>query len=269
MNILIPMAGEGNRFIAEGYTTPKPLIKTFDISSKKELPMIICAANNLPGVDDENNKLIFVDRKHHKEQGIETVIKNNFNNAKFITLDSLTDGQASTCLKAKDEINNDEELLIGACDCGIQYNIDKFNDIKKTCDAIVFTFKNNDAVCENPNAYGWVKTNGDDVCCVSVKKQISNTPENDAAITGIFWFKHGKDFVQAAENMINSNKRINGEFYVDEVINFILELGLTVKSFDVDKYFCWGTPKDYEDYQNTIIYWEKFLKEYKKQYKKQ
>ena len=269
MNILIPMAGEGNRFKEQGYNIPKPIIPTYDRKSKKEYPMVVCAANNLPGAEDKNNKIIFIDRTFHKEQGVEDIIKSYWENAKFITLDKLTEGQASTCLKAKDEINTDEELLIGPCDCGINININKFNELKKTCDCIVFTFTNNDSVCENPNAYGWMKTDSDNnILSASVKRAISDNPEKDPAVTAVFWFKHGKDFVQAAENMIAANKRINNEFYVDEVVNFILELGLKAKTFNVDKYFCWGTPKDYEDYQNTVKYWEDFLDSFKLQYNK-
>lgn len=267
MNILIPMAGEGNRFKEKGYSTPKPLIPTFDRNSKKEYPMVICAANNLPGVDDPKNKIIFIDRTFHREQGVESTIKSYWSNAQFITLDKLTEGQASTCLKAKDLIDNDEELLIGPCDCGIIIDKDKFNKLREESDCIVFTFTNNDSVLDNPNAYGWMKAdeNGN-IIKASVKKAISDHPEKDPAVTAVFWFKHGKDFVKAAEDMIAANDRINNEFYVDEVVNFIIKNGLNAKIFNVDKYFCWGTPKDYEDYQNTVRYWENFLDEYKLQY---
>ena len=33
MKILIPMAGEGSRFVKEGYTFPKPLIGTYSCDS--------------------------------------------------------------------------------------------------------------------------------------------------------------------------------------------------------------------------------------------
>lgn len=269
MIILIPMAGEGKRFKEEGYKMPKPLIPTFDRKTKKELPMVVCATNNLPGADDPENKIIFVDRDFHKTQGVEDIIASYWKNAQFITLDHLTEGQASSCLKAKDIINTDEELLIGPCDCGININVDAFNELKKTCDCIVFTFTNNDSVCDNPNAYGWMKTDDNgNIVNASVKRAISDNPEKDPAVVAVFWFKHGSDFVTAAENMIAADDRINNEFYVDEVINFILKLDLKAKIFNVDKYFCWGTPKDYEDYQNTIKYWEGFLDEYKSQYQR-
>ena len=271
MNILIPMAGEGNRFKTEGYKIPKPLIPTFDRKTKTELPMVVCATNSLPfGNNMENKKFIFIDRDFHKEQGVENTISKYFDNVNFITLDKLTEGQASTALKAKDLINTEEELLIGACDCGVNVDMDAFNNMKDLCDCIVFTFTNNDSVCSNPNAYGWMKADNDgNIVDVSIKKAISETPEKDPAVTAIFWFKHGKDFVKATEDMILANDKINNEYYIDQTIKYIIKNGLKAKVFNVDKYFCWGTPKDYEDYQNTVKYWDNFLNTYKSQYNKE
>ena len=35
----------------------------------------------------------------------------------------------------------------------------------------------------------------------------------------------------------------------------LINLGLRVKIFEVDKYVCWGTPSDYE----TFLYWQSFF----------
>ena len=56
--------------------------------------------------------------------------------------------------------------------------------------------------------------------------------------------------------MIAKNKRINNEFYVDECINNLIESGLKVKVFEVNKYICWGTPNDLKTYD----YWQQFHK---------
>ena len=52
---LIPVAGEGQRFIDAGYVTPKPLI---DING---LPMVVQAAKSLPQAD----QWIFICRSSH------------------------------------------------------------------------------------------------------------------------------------------------------------------------------------------------------------
>ena len=59
--------------------------------------------------------------------------------------------------------------------------------------------------------------------------------------------------------MISENDRIKGEFYVDEAIKHVIDLGYHAKVFEIDRYVCWGTPKDYEEYQLTYEYWKKFV----------
>lgn len=257
MIVLIPMAGEGSRFKEKGYNQHKPLIPVTNRKNGKQNPMIIEATNDIITLG-EVDKIIYVDRKFHQKDGVEDEIKNIYKQSYFITIDYLTEGQASTCLLAKSQINTNEELLISACDNGMECDINKFNQLKKQADAIIFTFKNHITVEEKPEGYGWVKVNLDKVLDVSVKIPISNNPIKDHAIVGTFWFKKGSDFVKATEKMINEDDRIKNEFYVDQAMKHCIDLGLTVKVFEVEKYICWGTPTDYENYENTLKYWKEF-----------
>ena len=136
----------------------------------------------------------------------------------------------------------------------------KFEKLKMETDVLVFTYRNNEAVLENPNAYGWVKVDeNDNITGLSIKKAISDNPMNDHAIVATFWFKEGQIFVKAAEKMIKENERVNNEFYVDSVISHVIDLGYTAKVFEIERYIGWGTPKDYEEYQNTVKYWKEFV----------
>jgi dTDP-glucose pyrophosphorylase len=219
--------------------------------------MVVAATLDLPEVG--NSKIIYVDRDFHKKDGVEEEIKKFFPAAKFITIDNLTEGQASTCLLAKNYINNDEEVLIAGCDNGIVFDEKKFFEVKKTADVLVFTFRGNEAVMENPQAYGWVDADENSVVkAVSVKVPLSHNPLKDHAVVSAFWFRRGSDFVKNAEEMISQNDRINGEFYADQVIKYCLKNNLRVMAFEVAKYLCWGTPQEYKNYENTINYWRKF-----------
>ena len=261
MNIIVPMAGAGQRFADEGYKISKPAIPTIDRRTGKELPMVVCATKDLPGVDEDGRNVIYIDRTFHKEDGVESIIQEYYPQAAFITVDKLTEGQACTCLLAKDKINNEESLLIAGCDNGMVMDLDKFNRMATECDVLAFTYRHNQAVLVKPDAYGWMIVNNEADCKisgVSIKKAISDTPMEDHAIVATFWFKHGSDFVKAAEKMIAENDRVNNEFYVDQVMKHCLDLGLDTRVFEIDRYIGWGTPKDYEEYQQTIQYWKEY-----------
>lgn len=258
--ILIPMAGAGQRFADAGYRVHKPAIPTIDRYDGTEKPMVVCATKDLPGVAEDGSNVIYVDRTFHREDGVENAIRAYYEKAQFITIDRLTEGQACTCMLAKDCLDPEEELLIAGCDNGMDIDRAAFEETKRTCDCIVFTYRHNEAVLQNPNAYGWMLADGEgNITGTSIKKAVSDTPMEDPAVVATFWFKRAKVFLEATEKMIRENDRINGEFYVDQTVKHVLDLGYRAKIFDIDRYVGWGTPADYEGYQNTYAYFRAFL----------
>jgi len=247
---LVPMAGEGKRFKDAGYTIPKPLVF---VSGK---PMIIQAINTMP----QSDKWIFICRKEHVENyKIDDILKREIPNVNIITVDKTTEGQAVTCLLAKNLIDRKEPLFIGCCDAGMVWNKNKWETliVDKSIDAVIWTFTKQFNLIINSKAWGWVDVDGEEnvVKRVSVKVPISDVPFNDQAIIGNFWFKTGQLFIDMAEELIRRNIRVNNEFYVDSIPNVMLEHGKKVVTFVVDKYIGWGTPNDLKTYE----YWEEYF----------
>ena len=259
--VLIPMAGAGQRFTDAGYKVHKPAIMTVDRKCGEEKPMVVCATGDLPDVAASGENVIYVDRTFHKNDGVEDAIHAYYPEAKFITIDHLTEGQACTCMLAEKYLNPEEPLLIAGCDNGMDINEKLYDSLKKECDCIVFTYRHNESVLANPNAYGWMITDEQgNITGTSIKKAISDTPMEDPAVVATFWFRKAKIFIEATKKMIGENDRINQEFYVDQTVKHVLELGYSAKIFDIDRYVGWGTPADYESYQKTYQYFKGFIR---------
>tara|TARA_R110000851_G_scaffold60526_2_gene139589 strand:+ start:10587 stop:11306 length:720 start_codon:yes stop_codon:yes gene_type:complete len=233
MKVLIPMAGEGSRFVKEGYTFPKPLI---DVNGK---PMIQTVVQNL----DFDCEYIFLVRKSHIENyaGLSDTLDRITNGkSRYIVVDELTEGAACTALLAKEYINNDEDLLIANSDQFIQYQPENFKSIKNMTDvdSMVFTFN-----AVHPK-WSFVKTNSRGyVTEVAEKRPISNI-----ATCGIYWYRKGSDFVKYAEQMIEKDIRVNNEFYIAPVYNELIEDGKTLVPFYVHRMWGLGTPEDLKYY---------------------
>ena len=202
---LIPMAGNGQRFLDEGLITPKPLIEI------NGLPMVIRAASCLPEAD----LWIFICRENHiKSHNIDIIIKKHFPKSIILSANKPTDGQASTCLLASDHLRPDDILTIGSCDNGMEYEYNLFNVLLTENDALIWTFRNNSVVLKNPKMYGWVSLYGEgSVSGVSCKQPISKNPLYDHAIIGAFTFKAARIFIESAQRTIKKNRRINNEQY--------------------------------------------------------
>lgn len=249
---LIPLAGAGSRFVKEGYADPKPLILVDDI------PMIIRATSDLPPTEH----WIFICRAEHLDNyPLRQTLTKAYPGCAIISIDYLTEGQASTCLLAEGKFDPTQSLLIGACDNGMVYDRSRYEALLAdgSVDGLVFTFRNNVTVQRNPKAYGWVQVDADNrVKKMSVKVPISADPIHDHAVVGAFWFRRGQYFLDAAQDMITKNTRINNEFYVDECINNAVAAGLNIQVFEIDKYICWGTPNDLKVYN----YWKEYFSQH-------
>lgn len=231
LQILIPMAGMGNRFKKAGYSLPKPLI---EINDK---PMIQRVVENL----NINAKFIFIVQKQHYEKyNMKPLLKAiAFDNCNIIQVDKLTEGAACTILLAKDLINNEKPLLIANADQYVEWNSNEFmyNVVNKpTVDGAILTFRSSETKWSYTklNKEGWVER-------VAEKEVISNI-----ATVGIYYWKHASDYVKYAEQMISKNIRVNNEFYVCPIFNQAIEDGKKFITYDVEKMWGLGTPEDLE-----------------------
>lgn len=234
MNVLIPMAGAGSRFQKAGYTFPKPLI---EVNGK---PMIQVVVENL----NIDAKHIFVVQKEHYEQyNLKHLLGLISPGCEIVQVDGMTEGAACTTLLAKEFIDNDEPLLYANSDQFLDWNSNEFmySMIADEVDGGMLTF-----TATHPK-WSFAKLDDDGfVTEVAEKKPIS-----DVATTGIYYWKHGSDYVKYAEQMIDSNTRVNNEFYVCPVFNEAIDDGKKIKTFHFDGMWGIGTPEDL-DYFNKF-----------------
>ena len=244
--LMIPMAGLGSRFKDKGYKVPKPIIP---ISSK---PMAIQAISDLPKTD---NQRYILRKDSNKLEKLSKELLATGTEASVVYLDSLTDGQASTCVKGSKGLKKEMPLTIAACDNGLIYDGNKFKTLLDTSDVdvIVWGASGYPGAIQRPEMYGWIEADKetDIIKSISVKEPLDN-PGHDPIVVGVFTFRKLDYFLKSVEKMKQRKALINGEYYVDTCINDAIKLGLRCLIFNVDKYICWGTPDDLA----TFKYWQ-------------
>jgi UDP-N-acetylglucosamine diphosphorylase / glucose-1-phosphate thymidylyltransferase / UDP-N-acetylgalactosamine diphosphorylase / glucosamine-1-phosphate N-acetyltransferase / galactosamine-1-phosphate N-acetyltransferase len=240
INIVIPMAGQGSRFAKAGYKKPKPFI---DVEGK---PMIVRVLENLTY---ENARYVLIARKEHMEKEAELVkqIEKEFN-AIFIPIDKLTEGTACTVLYARKYINNDEPLLIANSDQIVDMNISDFiDDCKdKELDGSILTFIDE---FKDPK-WSFAKIDENDLV-TEVKEKVVIS---QYATVGIYLYSKGKDFVNAAIDMIIENERVNGEFYTCPTYNYAISENSKISIYNIDfkQMHGIGTPDDLNFYLKHV-----------------
>jgi NDP-sugar pyrophosphorylase family protein len=235
MNILIPMAGRGERFSNNGFDIPKPLI---ELEGKTMIELAIKSLNI------EGNYIYVTYRYTNKEfnQKLEEILNRITPNCTIIKIDYITEGPASSALLAKKYIDNEEELIITNCDQIMSWDSKNFLEfIKKTDkEGIVVTYNSS----TEKNSYVKLNEIGDAIE-LAEKKVIS-----EFSLNGIHYWKKGKYFVESAEDMISKNIRVNNEFYISMTYNEMIEKKLKVSNYHIinNHHHAVGTPEDLKEY---------------------
>ena len=231
LNVLIPMAGAGSRFEQAGYTFPKPLI---EVHGK---PMIQVVVENL---GFEANYIFVVQKSHREQYNLDTMLNLIAPDCTIVEVDGITEGAACTALLAREFIDNDAPLFFANSDQFVDWNAAEFmyRMQESQADGGIVTFK-----ATHPKwSYAKVDDNG------FVTEVAEKNPISDNATVGYYYWKHGSDFVKYANEMIEEDIRVNGEFYVCPVFNQAIEDGKQIRIKEVDGMWGLGTPEDLHYY---------------------
>lgn len=231
MNVLIPMAGAGSRFQAAGYTFPKPLI---EVEGK---PMIQLVTENL---NIDAHHIYIVRHAHYEKYNLKQLLNLISPGCEIVLVDGITEGAACTTLLAKQFIDNDQPLVIANSDQYIDWNSNEFMYAMQSdwIDAGILSF-----TATHPKwSFAKLDANG------FVSEVAEKRPISDVATVGVYYWKHGSDYVKYAEQMITNDTRVNNEFYVCPVFNEAIRDGKKVKTYRIPQMWGIGTPEDLQTF---------------------
>lgn len=271
MQIIIPMAGNGKRFLDAGHKTIKPLIP---VEGK---PIIEYVVNLFPGEEDF---LFICNNEHLKNTNLKQILLALKPRAKIIGIDSHNKGPVHSVMLAEEFILDNEQIIINYCDFDMAWDYQNFKNKAKQSDAdgIVVTYTGFHPHLLGPNFYAGVKTDSAGNI-LEVKEKYSFSADKMQAwhSNGTYYFKSGKLLKKYYHSYLQTDPHSNGEYYASMPYNLMIQDGLKNIIYPID-YFCqWGTPEDLQEhntwiqrakknYQATnktekqiLNYWQKFL----------
>lgn len=242
LNIVIPMAGHGSRFAKAGYRDPKPLIPVHG------RPMIQVVIENLrPHLP---HRFTFICQQQHLDQyGLGQKLRAWAPDCHVIPVSCVTEGAACTVLLARDIINTTDPLMIANCDQYVDVSIDDYlaRMEPEKLDGLIMTM-----TADDPK-WSFVRLDGRGLVTEVVEKRVVS----NAATVGIYNYRAGGLFVDAAETMIAKNLRVNNEFYVAPAYNEMIADGCRVGTYNIGSdrrgMYGLGIPEDLDYFQRLSI----------------
>lgn len=220
LNIVLPIAGRGSRFATAGYAQPKPLIPVHGRA------MIEVVADNVRPSDD--HRFIFVALQEHLDHnGMRETLERAAPGCVVVPVDRVTEGAACTVLLAREYIDTDDPLMLANSDQWVDIDIDDYlaEMDRQQADGLIMTM-----TADDPK---WSFVGLDERGLVT--RVVEKTVISNEATVGIYNFRHGRDFVWAADRMIAQNLRVNNEFYVAPTYNELIARGARIAIANVGR----------------------------------
>ena len=232
MNVVIPMAGLGSRFLNAGYDVPKPFI---EVNGK---PLIELVLENLRLPDARYILLVRQEHMQSQAAALDQLAKKF--DVQLVPIPKLTEGAACTVLHAHRLINTDVPLLLANSDQFIDASVQEYIEdcMHRGLDGSILTFIDAE---KNPKwSFAKIDSNGE------VLEVQEKNPISQYATVGLYFFSKGRYFVNAAIDMIVANERVNGEFYTCPVYNYCIADHQKIGIFNIPATAMHGlgTPED-------------------------
>ena len=246
MQIVIPMSGFGERFRKVGYSVPKPLIM---IDGKTIIQHVV---EMFPGEKD----ITFICNEDHLNENkyrMAEILKEIAPQCKVIPIKPHKLGPVHAVLQAIDELNLEKPTIVNYADftCDWDY-IDFCNTIQETeCEGAIPCYRGFHPHTLWSNYYAYVPEEKMRALDIQEKKPFTNSPREEFASSGTYYFKSANLMRQYFERCITENLTVGGEYYVSMVYKPMIQDGLNIQVYELNHFMQWGTPLDFEEYR----YW--------------
>ena len=239
LHVIMPMAGEGSRFLKEGWTTPKPLIQLHGTE-------LFLRAINSVKLKDAPMKYSFIVRQEHIDNyHIDEKIRAKVPDANIFSVLKTTRGAVETCLIARSAIDIEDAIVVMDCDLEFKSkeyvaNIESIlqKDVAEVNGGMLVSFDS-----DLPK-YSYAEVDRNMNVIRTAEKEVISTH----ALCGAYFFSKAEGFLNAADAMLADTHFSKPEFYVSLIFNTLLKNGEMVKLVKMEKYCSYGTPEELKRY---------------------
>lgn len=239
LHIVMPMAGEGSRFIREGWKIPKPLI---DLHGK---PLFQRSIDSVM-IDGILMKYSFIVRQEHIDKfKIDEQIKKQLPQSNIFSVMKTTRGAVETCLVAEPAIDDNDAVVV--MDCDLEFRSKRYTELlylalsQPICDTFggaLVSFES-----DNPR-YSYAETDNNMRVLRTAEKEVISSH----ALCGAYFFASGRDFKRIAHQLLVDGTHGKPEFYVSLLYNYLLAEGKEVYLAPMEEYHSYGTPEELKRY---------------------
>lgn len=220
LDIVVPMAGHGSRFIEALEVDPKPMIRV--MPGKRMIDYVIDYLTL-----DQPHRFIFVCRSEHaRDYELAAHFARRARRFDIVATDAVTRGPAASALLAADLIDGERELIVAYCDSFLTVDMNE---------VVAFARLNGaDGMLLHCPSVGPLDGHIEIDAAGRVVRAVEKQQISAHATVGTYYFRRGRDFVAGARSMI-AGMPAGTEPFVGPVYNELIATGKTVLSYPIER----------------------------------
>jgi ribose 5-phosphate isomerase B len=234
-NLMVPIAGKGQRMLDGGFEIPKPMLICGDKSILEW---------SMDSIDYSDCNITFVVNKDHiKNFGIDSWLKQKWPKAQTVAID-WSKGAADSAYQgvcASSHFKGDKPLIVYCPDVHFQPGYQpKPEDFQN--EGLILTFKANSA----NYSYVCLSVSDQEKVVATVEKVV---PENsNLASVGVYCFKDTNFFIKTTQSYLLENHK---EYHVAPMYNTVLKYAGQVRQRTIEKVHIMGTPSEFKFFEEV------------------
>lgn len=233
MKVIIPVAGAGTKLRPHTYTQPKALIP---MAGKTILSVIIDELK----VWDIKEFIFIIGYLGDKIQDYITTTYPDLN-CSFITQNERK-GTGHAIYLAKDLVK-DEELIIVYGDTICTYDIQEFLESPHSMIGVKRV--------EDPRLFGVAEIDEEGFVEKVTEKPL--IPKSNLALVGIYRIKESRELFEALEAHLMTDNVHQGEFYLTDALQLLIDKNIKLKAFEVNSWFDCGKKETLLETNATLL----------------
>jgi NDP-sugar pyrophosphorylase family protein len=249
MQLIVPMSGMGQRFLDAGYKIPKPLIS---VSNKTILQHVV---EMFPGIDEV---LFIINEQHALDEtlALQETLYAIAPHAEIAVIPSHKQGPAWAIRQAATHINLEAPVIVNYCDFSCIWNFQDFRkSLESGIDGLIATYSGfHPHMLRNSNYAVLQMDESGRVSGIQEKLSYTDSPMTEPASSGTYGFGSGRILLEAIDLQISADHSYNKEFYTSLTYRNMIERGLQIQNFPIEKFLQWGTPDDLQDFMSQKEY---------------
>jgi glucose-1-phosphate thymidylyltransferase len=221
MRAIIPVAGRGKRLRPHTHTQPKVLM---NVAGKPILAYILDELSDL-GVEEVVLVVGYLAEK------VEEWVRERYRfRAHFVHQDEPM-GNGHAVYVAREYLTDPTLIIFG--DTVVQADL-------RAAAALTHSAIGVDRVAD-PRAFGVVEVDQDGFVRRLWEKPA--TPPSDLAVVGVYMIQHAAPFRRALERLVGEQRMVNGEYWLADALQLLLDGGEKLQTFPVNAWYDCGTPE--------------------------